>query len=533
MKKILTNLLIVSIILSSCSTQKLQRILVKTPKIEYKNIPGYKDFSDFKKDAIYAVELIRESYPRIYQKNPDFNKQADEIILKSSSIKNEKDFDILLKYFITLLNDGHSNYYFDFKKYDSSRYAIFLIKEKDNWVIGNIDKEIDSLVIGTKIVSINNLPIKQIEEKILAFESGENKHWKFNEFLSNKHFLSPSYWEAIGVSNPNDRKLNFKVSKPDTLIQFNLEAKNENQIKGYQVKTAIPKYRFALKQNNGFYDSISKKDNFAYLQMNKCLDIVSVKSEIGSYSNFITRPLVMSLFIPKDIKKVDFGKYLQSFFKKINEQNIENLIIDLSYNTGGDFRLGKQLIWYLTDKKPKGFTEYIHNSEFYKKTVKNDYKKYNNLYKTKYEKDLPHGETKITNELIKETFFDDITNEKSLFFVDNSMPKFKGKVYLIISPETFSAGQVLATTLADNGIATVIGRPLGNKPSTQTGGSAFKLPNTKKIISMSYFYMERPNQTKNNEDSLYPEIEIHNSFDDFMKGENKAIEYILNDIKKK
>ena len=173
MKKILTNLLIVSIILSSCSTQKLQRILVKTPKIEYKNIPGYKDFSDFKKDAIYAVELIRESYPRIYQKNPDFNKQADEFILKSSSIKNEKDFDILLKYFITLLNDGHSNYYFDFKKYDSSRYAIFLIKEKDNWVIGNIDKEIDSLVIGTKIVSINNLPIKQIEEKILAFESGE------------------------------------------------------------------------------------------------------------------------------------------------------------------------------------------------------------------------------------------------------------------------------------------------------------------------------------------------------------------------
>ena len=114
-----------------------------------------------------------------------------------------------MKYFITLLNDGHSNYYFDFKKYDSSRYAIFLIKEKDNWVIGNIDKEIDSLVIGTKIVSINNLPIKQIEEKILAFESGENKHWKFNEFLSNKHFLSPSFWEAIGVSNPNDRKLNF------------------------------------------------------------------------------------------------------------------------------------------------------------------------------------------------------------------------------------------------------------------------------------------------------------------------------------
>jgi hypothetical protein len=34
--------------------------------------------------------------------------------------------------------------------------------------------------------------------------------------------------------------------------------------------------------------------------------------------------------------------------------NITNLIIDLSYNTGGDERLGKQLIWY-NRKEPKGF----------------------------------------------------------------------------------------------------------------------------------------------------------------------------------
>lgn len=505
-------------------------MLVKTPKIDYKNSSGFKDFSDFHKDAIYTVALIKKSYPRLYQKIPEFNKQAEQFILQCSQLKNEKDFDILLKYFIAQLKDGHSNYNFDFKKYDSNRYAIYLIKEKDNWVIGNIDKEIDSVVIGKKIVSINNIPIHQIEEKIIAFESGENKYWKFNEFLTNRQFLSPLYWEALGVSTTSDKKLNFKVSVSDSLFQFSLNPKRENQIKGYQVKTVIPKYKFALKQNNGFYDSISKKGNFAYLQMNNCLDIVSVKSEIGNYSNFITRPIVMSLFIPKDIKKIDFGKYLQSFFKKIEEQKIENLIIDLSYNTGGDFRLGKQLIWYLTDKEPKGFTEYIHNSEFYRKTVHNDFKKYNKLYQLKYEKDLPDGETKLTNELIKETFFDDITNEKSLFFVDKTIPKFKGKVYLIISPETFSAGQVLATTLSDNGIATVVGRPLGNKPSTQTGGSAFKLPNTKKVVSMSYFYMQRPNTQKTTDDSLYPEIEIHNSFEDLMNGKNKIIEYIFNEI---
>jgi C-terminal processing protease CtpA/Prc len=62
---------------------------------------------------------------------------------------------------------------------------------------------------------------------------------------------------------------------------------------------------------------------------------------------------------------------LVNFFNlfRIQEQNITNLIIDLSYNTGGDERLGKQLIWYLTEKEPKGFTEYLNNSDYFKTQI--------------------------------------------------------------------------------------------------------------------------------------------------------------------
>jgi hypothetical protein len=83
-------------------------------------------------------------------------------------------------------------------------------------------------------------------------------------------------------------------------------------------------------------------------------------------------------------KESNFGEFLQSF--KIQEQNITNLIIDLSYNTGGD-ELGKQLIWYV--KRPKGFTEYLNNSDYFKTQIKQDYKKYNALYNEKYLTDLP------------------------------------------------------------------------------------------------------------------------------------------------
>jgi hypothetical protein len=63
---------------------------------------------------------------------------------------------------------------------------------------GNIDKEIDSTVIGKKIVSINNIPINEIEQKIIAFESGENEYWKYFaiSFQFYFSFLLGSNWSC-------------------------------------------------------------------------------------------------------------------------------------------------------------------------------------------------------------------------------------------------------------------------------------------------------------------------------------------------
>ncbi|MBA0883010.1 S41 family peptidase [Flavobacterium undicola] len=529
-KKFLLVSALLSILLNSCSKQSLMKMVIKTPKIDYKNSVGFKSFSDFHKDAIYTVEIIKETYPRLYEKIPNFDEKSNQFIEKASQTVTEKKFDIILKKFISILNDGHSNYSIDFNKYDKTRYGLGIYKEKENWVIGNIDKEVDSTIIGKKIVSINNIPIKEIEQKIIEFESGENEHWKYFQFLS--HYSFPSYWEAIGVNKPENKELNFVVENPEGISSFILKDKEKTKIKGYNVKPKKPKYRFTFKQNNGFYDTIFKSENIAYLQMNKCLDYVAINSEIRNYTNFITRPIATHFFIKKEVREANFGKYLQSFFKKIQEQKIENLIIDLSYNTGGDERLGKQLIWYLTEKEPNGFKEYINNSEYFKTQIKKDYRKYNALYKVKYQTDLPKGEVNITEKLFNEPYFENITKENSPFLLDKTIPKFKGKVYLIIGNQTFSAAQVLATTIADNHLATVIGKPLGNKPTTQTGSSAFKLPNTKKFISISYVYIERPDKTKNQEKSLVPDIEIHNTFQDLLNGNNRVMEYILNEIKR-
>jgi hypothetical protein len=44
--------------------------------------------------------------------------------------------------------------------------------------------------------------------------------------------------------------------------------------------------------------------------------------------------------------------------------------------------------------------------------------------------------------------------------------------------------------------------------------------------------MERPDKSKNDEKSLFPDVEIHNTFQDLLNGNNMVIEYILNEIKR-
>ena len=350
-------ILVFGIFLSSCSQKGLMKLITKTPKVDYPKASNFKSFSKYQKDAIYATEIIKEAYPRLYEKVPEFDKLSFEFIRKAAETTDEKYFDIEVKKFISNLNDGHSDYSIDFSKYDNTRYPLFIFKEKENWIIGNVDMEIDSVVIGKRIISINNIPIREVEDKILKFESGENKYWKFREFLG--HYNYPSYWEALNITSPKNRELKFEIENKEGISSFILN--DQEKRKGYNVETKKAKYPFRFKQNSGFYDTISNNSNFAYLQMNTSLDYVSIKSEINNYTNFFTRPLALS-FLKRMTKNArDFGKYLELFFKKVHEENIENLIIDLSYNTGGDERTGKQLIWYLTSQNPNGFKEFINN----------------------------------------------------------------------------------------------------------------------------------------------------------------------------
>ncbi len=517
------------IVLTSCSQQKILTLITKSPKINYQKPHDYGKLNKYQKDAVYLTELIKLTYPRLYTKitSEDYLIESKRLITSLSEIENELDFKIEIQKFVALLKDGHS-YMTGISYKEKKKFNIYLYKEKQNWVIKNIDKSNDSLLIGFKIVSINGKTINEVENLINKYECGENEFYRLRNFGWKISY--PKYLEALDIID-KDENLKLSITKKNKELKIEIVKKEISEY--YDVKLQKRKFPFTKKQNNGFYYRIDQKQNFAYLQMNTCLDLVSIKSEIGNYTNFITKPLALA-FLKKGTKDArNFGLILRSLFNEIENTNIENLIIDLRHNKGGDERLGKQLIWYLANNDHvKGFADYLNVSDYFKIQVKDDYKKYNKLYKQKHNQPIPNGEINLTKEFFNQPYFYDITKENSLYLLDSSIPKFQGNVYVLIGTNTFSAAQVLATTLADNNLATLVGKPTGNRPTSQTGASAFKLPNTKKIIFISYTFMERPNKEKNDINSLYPDIEIHNTYEQFINGNDKQFEYIINEIKK-
>lgn len=527
MKKIL--ILGITLIISSCSSSKIQRIMSKKLDIQFEKSKDFKAFSKYTQDAVVLTEMVKYTYPKLNTKisGEQFKFACENYINESQKIKDKFSFEILSQRFLAQLKDGHSSISFSpYKK--KELYPFYLFKEKDGWKVLNINKSQDSTLIGSNLVSINGFSITEIEKKVEAFESGENSNYRLHSFWWKIQL--PKYLEAIGLTD-SSKSLNVKTEKEGKVYSFQLSPLKKRTY--YNVKALDNKYPLTDKQNEGFYTHVSQEKNFAYLQMNTCLDFVALKDGIGNYTNFFTRPLAMMYLksVNKDAK--NFGKTLQTLFKEIQIKNVDNLIVDLRYNSGGDERLGKQIIWYLTESDSiKGFKEYLQVSDYFKKHVKNDYKYYNTLHQQKYGTPMPTGELNITNSLFNEPYFENITRDEDPFLLDNSIPKFKGKVYVIIGTYTFSAANILATTLSDNSLATLVGTPTGNRPSTQTGASGFKLPKTKTVGTISYTYMERPDKEKNEENALYPDIETYPTFETAIEGNDVAFDYIMNDISK-
>lgn len=199
-----------------------------------------------------------------------------------------------------------------------------------------------------------------------------------------------------------------------------------------------------------------------------------------------------------------YKTFLNNFFEEVYKENIKNIAIDVRNNMGGDSRVINEFIKYLDVKQYKDFSGTIRYS---KEAVE----------QRGYEKDS--GVKDFNGNVVK--------NEK----VENKNLIFKGKVYVLTSNITFSSANWFGVIFKDNKVGTILGEPTGNAPSSYGDILSFQTPNAKLVFSVSHKKWIRPDKEKNNDNTLFPDIEVYTTAKDIIEGRDAQIEKLKTIIK--
>ena len=112
---------------------------------------------------------------------------------------------------------------------------------------------------------------------------------------------------------------------------------------------------------------------------------------------------------------------------------------------------------------------------------------------------------------------------------------FMGKVYVLINGGSFSASSIIAAKLQANKRAVFVGEETGGAFNGTVAARMpiITLPNSKNKVRIGLARIGILEKTDTIGRGVFPDVEIIPTVEEFKNNEDKAMEWILNDIEKK
>lgn len=228
---------------------------------------------------------------------------------------------------------------------------------------------------------------------------------------------------------------------------------------------------------------------------------------IKNYSFHIINENIGYINIKAFMNLDKFKEFLNSTFSKIKQKNIDNIIIDLRENSGGNTDLSEELMQYISPVSFRSFdTSYF----------------------------------KVSEELIRAySFLKDTSKYKSgsirvypkeLIPLRENELRFKGKSYILTSAYTFSTALDFTAMIRCFKVGKIIGSETGGRTVSFGSPHNFLLPETgiEMKVSCKKFINACGVESKR---GLIPDQVIENSIQDDINGIDKALEFIITEIK--
>ncbi|MUP47433.1 peptidase S41 [Gramella sp. BOM4] len=187
-----------------------------------------------------------------------------------------------------------------------------------------------------------------------------------------------------------------------------------------------------------------------------------------------------------------YQKFIDSAFTEIKKHDVQNLIIDLRNNMGGNDSFSDYLVSYFAEEAFKWNSSFtLKTSQFLKENIRKTKDTTNPFWKEA----LEHANGEIYD------------YEFDVYQPQPKPRRFEGKVYVLVNRQSHSQSAVTAAQIQDYDFGTIVGEETGDYPSLYASIFSFNLPNTGIPVSVSKGYMVRVNGSKA-EEGVIPDIMI-------------------------
>ncbi len=379
-----------------------------------------------------------------------------------------------------LIKNGHTFFHInpDQREKDLKMPPFSVYKYKKSFYISDVDDDKHQKLIGMEILTINNVPISEVFETLIRYKKrdGENQTQPKEELLSS---FAPTY--AIFYGSNNQTKV--EVLKEGQSSQIELE-------------------------NVPFQISESKTDSL--------YENGKVTFKITDDLGILTIPT----FNQKQLLKQKYKSLLRQSFAKLESSNVQNLIIDIRNNGGGNTPMVEELISYLYSK-PFQF--------------------YGDVYQLHKKWDLsiipaihhyPQGNANWTLKKGGDGFFRGIVGNDGLKMAKPKKQVYKHNLYLLTNGNTLSAAAEFASFIKYYRPAIFIGEEAGGNKFQNTSGYALQigLPNSKLIAEIPIILWKMNVEVENDGHGIKPDYWVRNTIENEVQHTDSVLNFAIRHI---
>lgn len=412
---------------------------------------------------------------------------------------------LLFSKFTAKLKCGHTfcNYYNQsaatkdllFNKNDKIPFT-FVLFEKRIFVEKNVSDN-EQLKKGTEVLAINDVPVATIIDTLIQYAKGDgNKNLKR---LSDLNLSGLGKFETFDIFYPllfqnNGDTYSLEIKQPDqnNTLHINVKAISRSE------RLSIIEKKYGKQPSN--YD-----DLWSFKLLNNETGFLKI-------GTFVTNKLT-----------IDWKKFLNKTFDELNEKNIQNLIIDIRGNEGGDDEVNLVLGKMLAKKQIEfpAFKELL----CYEK-VSDEFRPYLNTWDNSFY-------DRSGKVIAQGNGYYSWKKDRGNSIIKQNSKAFQGNTYLLVDAANSSATFFLTAGLKQNKIATIIGSETGGNLKGTNGGQLFFLwlPNSKIEIDIpliGYYPL-----TEQADRGIKPDVEVPLAIADIFSSKDKVLETTLELIKNK